>query len=77
MEELTGEEDAVENYLTFLKLGSSDSPQVLLSAAGIDPLSEDTYRAAMDYFRGLVDEYDRLVDAKLSAEEADETADAA
>ena len=74
---LSGEEGAVEDYLTFLKLGRSDSPQVLLSAAGIDPLSEDTYRAAMDYFRGLVDEYDRLVDAKLSAEGSDETADAA
>lgn len=62
----------MEDYLTFLKQGRSNSPQVLLAAADIDPLSEDTYRAAMDYFRGLVDEYDRLVDAKLSAEETDE-----
>ena len=74
---LNGKEGAVEDYLTFLKLGCSDSPQALLAAAGIDPLSEDTYRAALDYFRGLVDEYDRLVDAKLSAEGAEETADAA
>ena len=69
----------MEDYLAFLKLGRSDSPQVLL-AADIDPLSEDTYRAAMDYFRGLADEYDRLVDAKLSAEgagEAEENADVA
>ena len=43
-----------------------------LSAAGIDPLSEDTYRAAVDYFRGLVDEYDSLVDAKLAAESVEE-----
>ena len=77
---LTGEADAAEDYLTFLKLDDSDSPQALLAAAGINPLPEDTYRVAMDYFRGLVDEYERLVDAKLSAEgadEAEEDADAA
>ncbi len=71
---LTGEEGAVENYLAFLKLGRSDSPQALLAAAGVDPLSRDTYRAAMTYYRGMVDEYERLVDAKLSAEEAGEAA---
>lgn len=62
--------------------------QIVESGSALDPevLGDkwmellDTYRAAMDYFSGLVDEYDRLVDAKLSAEgadEAEETADAA
>ena len=67
---LKGEEGAVDRYLDFLKLGRSDSPQALLAVAGIDPLSGDTYRSAMDYFRGLVDEYERLVDAGQTAEEA-------
>lgn len=66
---LTGREGAVDDYLAFLKLGRSDSPQVLLAAAGVDPLSKDTYDAAMAYYRGLVDEYERLVDAALAARE--------
>ena len=62
---LGGKENAVEDYLGFLKAGRSADPQTLLSIAGIDPLSADTYRAAMEYFKGLVDEYERLVDARL------------
>ena len=62
---LDGRENAVEDYLSFLKAGWSADPQVLLSIAGIDPLKEETYRAAMDYFKGLVDEYERLVDARV------------
>ena len=55
----------MEDYLSFLKAGRSADPQTLLSIAGVDPLKEETYRAAMDYFKGLVDEYERLVDAKI------------
>ncbi len=62
---LNGRENAVEDYLSFLKAGSSADPQTLLSIAGVDPLNAETYHAAMDYFRGLVDEYERLVDARL------------
>ena len=62
---LEGRENAVEDYLNFLKAGRSADPQTLLSIAGVDPMKEDTYRAAMDYFKGLVDEYERLVDAKV------------
>lgn len=62
---LGGRENAVEDYLSFLKAGRSADPQTLLSIAGVDPLKEETYRAALDYFKGLVDEYERLVDARL------------
>ena len=62
---LNGKEDAVEDYLSFLKAGHSADPQTLLSIAGVDPLNPETYHAAMDYFKSLVDEYERLVDAKL------------
>lgn len=62
---LSGRENAVEDYLSFLKAGRSADPQTLLAIAGVDPLKEETYHAAMDYFKGLVDEYERLVDAKL------------
>lgn len=63
----TGEEGAAEEYIGFLKLGNSAPPVELLSQAGVDPLSEETYRYALSYFSGLVDEYERLVDAKLAA----------
>ena len=64
----SGEEDAVEDYLDFLKLGASQSPAELLAVAGVDPLDAETYQRALDFFGGLVDEYERLVDAKLEAE---------
>ena len=62
---LGGRERAVEDYLSFLKAGRSADPQTLLAIAGVDPLKEETYSAAMDYFKGLVDEYEQLVDARL------------
>lgn len=62
---LGGREGAVEDYLSFLKAGRSADPQTLLSIAGVDPLKGETYHAAMDYFKGLVDEYEQLVDARL------------
>ena len=64
----SGEEGAVEDYLDFLKLGASRSPVELLTVAGVDPLDAETYQRALDFFGGLVDEYERLVDAKLEAE---------
>ena len=63
---LNGEEGAVENYIAFLKAGASRSPAELLAIAGVDPLKEETYRRALDFFSGLVDEYEDLVDAKLA-----------
>ncbi len=57
---LSGEEGATQNYIEFLKLGNSMAPVDLLSKAGVDPLSEDTYAKAMEYFKTLVDEYEVL-----------------
>ncbi len=56
-----GEEGAVEQYIEFLKKGNSATPVELLSGAGIDPLSPDTYDHALAYFTSLVDEYERLI----------------
>lgn len=64
---MNGEEGAVEAYKNFLTLGNSQPPAELLKAAGIDPLDEETYQKALDYYGRLVDEYERLVDAKLAA----------
>ena len=62
----SGEEGAAEEYKAFLKLGESASPVELLKEAGIDPLSKETYDYALQYYKKLVDEYERLVDEKLS-----------
>ena len=63
-EQITGGvEGAVDNYLVFLKLGSSEPPCDLLAVAGVDPLDSQTYQNALNFFSDLVDEYERLVDA--------------
>lgn len=60
----SGEAGAVDEYLDFLKLGGSAPPVELLSEAGIDPLSDETYDKALEYFKSLVDEYEELVNKK-------------
>lgn len=68
-ERITGsEENAVEDYLAFLKLGASQSPEALLAVADVDPLDAETYQRGLDFFSEMVDEYERLVDAKLEQE---------
>lgn len=64
---IAGEEGALESYLEFLSLGSSNDPASLLTVAGVNPLDEAAYQYALDFYKGLVDEYERLVDAKLAA----------
>ena len=60
----SGEAGAVDEYISFLKLGGSMPPVELLSKAGVDPLSDTTYDEALDYFKTLVDEYEELVNKK-------------
>lgn len=59
-----GEEGAVEDYLAFLKLGGSAAPAELLSTADVDPLDPETYQRALDFFGGMVDEYEQICDAR-------------
>ena len=56
----SGEPDAVDKYIRFLKLGCSASPAELLKVAGVDPLDDATYEEAYEYFKGLVEEYKEL-----------------
>lgn len=65
-EHIFEDDEAVADYISFLKLGGCASPNELLSVAGIDPLEKETYDTALQYYSGLVDEYEKLVDAKLS-----------
>lgn len=60
---LSGDEDTVANYSDFLKNNSCDDIVTQLTELGIDPLSSDTYSAAISYFSSLVDEYEALLAA--------------
>lgn len=58
---LKGEDGALENYINFLKSGSSDYPLEVLKKAGIDMTKKQPVDNAMKVFKGLVDEMDKLI----------------
>ncbi|MCA9921782.1 MAG: oligoendopeptidase F [Anaerolineales bacterium] len=58
---LTGEANAVENYLSFLKAGGSMYPLDALKVAGIDMTTPQPVEAAFDVLAGLVDRLEQLV----------------
>ncbi|WP_026493184.1 M3 family metallopeptidase [Butyrivibrio sp. XPD2002] len=61
----SGEKGAVDEYMEFLKSGSSASPADLLKKTGVDPLSKSTYDEMLKTYKSLVDEYEELVNAKI------------
>lgn len=58
---LTEGESARKDYIEFLKSGSSDYPVELLKIAGVDMSSPEPIRMAMETFKGLVDELEKLL----------------
>lgn len=50
-------QEEIDAYFDFLKAGKTADPASLLAIAGVDPLSDDTYKTAADYIGKLVDEY--------------------
>ncbi len=52
---------AVEDYLKFLKSGSSDYPINVLKKAGVDMTTSEPVNNAMKLFRKLVDEFEELI----------------
>ena len=58
---LTEGEPARKDYIEFLKSGSSDYPVALLKIAGVDMSSPEPIRMAMETFKGLVDELEKLL----------------
>lgn len=58
---LSGEEGAVDNYLEFLKSGSSDYPIEVLKKAGVDMTTKEPVEDALKIFEDLVDELDKLM----------------
>lgn len=58
------EENAVEDYLTFLSAGGSDYPIELLKATGVDMNDSEPIDSILEYFGELVDEFETLLAAK-------------
>lgn len=58
---LTEGPEARDNYIEFLKSGSSDYPVELLKIAGVDMSSPEPIKMAMETFAGLVDELEKLL----------------
>ncbi len=52
---------ARDAYIDFLKTGESDYPIELLKLAGVDMSSKEPIEQAMETFKGLVDEFEKLV----------------
>ena len=58
---LTEGPQARDNYIEFLKSGSSDYPVELLKIAGVDMSGPEPIRMAMETFKNLVDELEKLL----------------
>ena len=61
---LKGDQNQVDNYLSFLKSGGSASPVDLLKKAGVDPLDDQIYEDAFNYFEDLLNQFEAIKKAK-------------
>lgn len=59
---LSGDQDTLESYLTFLKSGSSDFPLELLKKTGVDLTKPEPIENAMKIFSDLVDQFAELTE---------------
>ena len=57
---LKGDQNQVKNYLKFLKSGGSMAPVDLLKKAGIDPLDDQIYEDAFNYFENLLNQFEAI-----------------
>ncbi|HCC06665.1 MAG TPA: oligoendopeptidase F [Clostridiales bacterium] len=60
----SGDKEALDNYLLFLKSGGSDYPIELLKKAGVDMSTPEPVQAALNVFGKLVDEFEKLANEK-------------
>ncbi|MGI6162133.1 MAG: oligoendopeptidase F [Christensenellales bacterium] len=58
---LAGKENALENYLAFLKSGGSDYPINLLKKAGVDLATPEPVDNCLSVFAGTLDELEKLI----------------
>ena len=58
---LNGDQNTVEKYLQFLKSGSSASPIDLLTRAGVNPLDDQIYDDAFQYFGEILNQFKEIM----------------
>ena len=61
---LSGDENAVSDYLKFLSCGNTLDPIESLKVAGVDITKSEVIQSAVDTFDSLIDEYRSLMDEK-------------
>ena len=57
-----GDKTQIENYLKFLKSGSTKSPVEALTMAGVNPLDENLYKEAFENFKKDLDEFKKVME---------------
>lgn len=57
---LKGEDNAVNDYLEFLKTGGSDYPIQELKIAGVDMNKKEVIESAIEMFNNIIDEFEEL-----------------
>lgn len=55
-------ENALENYIKFLKLGSTLDPVASLKVAGVDLMDKETFNAAFQEFAREMDEFESILE---------------
>lgn len=58
---LSGKENAIENYLSFLKTGGSMYPALELKVAGVNIYDENLYLNAIKAFDGYIDSFTKIL----------------
>lgn len=61
---IDGDQEVLNNYINFLKMGGSDYPCNILLKAGVDMTDEKVYNDAIDYFDKLINEFNKLIEVK-------------
>ena len=56
-----GDQNQIDHYLQFLKSGCSLSPIELLKLAGVNPLEDELYDEAFNYFDTLLNEFETIM----------------
>ena len=61
---MSGDKEALKNYMNFLSAGGSDYPIELLKAAGVDMTSSDPFEKTISAMNKVMDEIEKILDKK-------------
>lgn len=61
---MSGDKEALKNYMNFLSAGGSDYPIALLKNAGVDMTSSEPFEKTIDAMNKVMDEIEKILDKK-------------